>query len=270
MRITVCQWPDTVAAIARAWAALADHVKSFGSDLVVLPEMPFYPWLAKSRKFDPKQWFAALAAHDVWEDRMSELGGAAVLGTRPVEFGNERCNEGFVWEIDTGGRAAHVKACLANEEGMWEATWYSPAPAAEFTPVSVRDAHVGFLISTEIWAMEQARLYGNEGVRLLATPRVTNGAAHENWLAAGRVAAVVGGAFEISSNRADRTGAYGGTGWIIDPDGRILAMTSEAEPFATVDVDLARAERARATYPRYVFSPHAKSAVHPVEEPRYA
>ena len=38
---------------------------------------------------------------------------------------------------------------------------------------------------------------------------------------------------------------------IVSPDGDVLAVTSRSEPFATVDVDLANAERAKSTYPRY-------------------
>jgi N-carbamoylputrescine amidase len=259
LRVTVCQWPDSKAAITDAWAELVDHVKSISSDLVVLPEMPFYPWLAISRRFNPAQWAEAVAAHDQWEGRFHELGGAAVLGTRPADFGDERYNEGFVWEQATGTRAAHAKSYLANEEGAWEAIWYNAA-TPDFTPAPVADTHVGFLISTELWAMEQARLYGADGAQLIATPRVTSGASREKWLAAGRTAAVLAGAFGISSNRADERGGYGGLGWIIDPNGKTLAMTTDEMPFITAQIDLSQAERARSTYPRYVFAPKAEVA----------
>ncbi len=253
LRITVCQWPDTAEAITRAWKQLVDHVKSQSSHLVVLPEMPFHPWIATNRKFDAAQWSAAVEAHDQWEARFPELGGAAVLGTRPVDFGNERYNEGFVWEAETGSRAAHTKSYLPNEEGAWEVTWYHAA-TPEFTPTWVGEAHIGFLISTELWAMEQARLYGDEGTHLIATPRITSAATREKWLAAGRTAAVLAGAFGLSSNRADTRGGYGGLGWIIDPDGKTVAITTNDFPFVTAEIDLAHSERARATYPRYVFS----------------
>jgi N-carbamoylputrescine amidase len=57
----------------------------------------------------------------------------------------------------------------------------------------------------------------------------------------------------MSSNRVDASGACGGVGWIISPDGEILARTSAAEPFATLEIDLDLAAAARRTYPRYVF-----------------
>jgi N-carbamoylputrescine amidase len=70
----------------------------------------------------------------------------------------------------------------------------------------------------------------------------------------GVVAAVRSGAFSLSSNRVDPTGACGGVGWIISPDGEILATTSAEAPFATIDIDLAASTAARAEYPRYIFA----------------
>ncbi len=253
LRVTVCQWPDSTEAIAGAWKRLVEHVKAQSSNLVVLPEMPFHPWIAASRKFNAAQWSAAVEAHDHWEGRFAELNGASVLGTRPVDYGNERYNEGFVWESATGSRAAHTKTYLPNEEGAWEVTWYHAA-SPEFTPTRVGEAHIGFLISTELWAMEQARQYGHDGAHLIATPRITSGASREKWLAAGRTAAVLAGAFGLSSNRADTKGGYGGLGWIIDPDGKTIAMTTDQSPFVTAEVDLAQSVRARSTYPRNVFN----------------
>lgn len=253
MRVTVCQWPDETRAFTCVWEQLAAHVAAHRSELVLLPQMPFSRWFATSRRFDPALWKAAVEAHDAWESRLPELGVPAVLGTRPVDFGNERYNTGFVWEAASGSRAAHTKAFLSNEEGAWEATWYHRA-FPEFTPAQVGDACIGFLICTELWAMEQARLYGEEGVHLLVTPRLTRAATFEMWLAAGRVAAVLAGAFGLSSNRVDHRGAYGGQGWVVGPDGKVLALTGEQKPFITLDLDLACAERAKKTYPRSAFT----------------
>jgi N-carbamoylputrescine amidase len=67
---------------------------------------------------------------------------------------------------------------------------------------------------------------------------------------------VISGAFCLSSNLAGTTadgGDFAGVGWIVEPEeGKILGQTSSAEPFLTVDVDLAEADRAKTTYPRYV------------------
>jgi N-carbamoylputrescine amidase len=259
MKVTVCQLHDDPAAFERDWQQLVAHVRHETSDLVLLPEMPFYPWFAGSRTYDPGKWAAAVEAHDAWERRLAELAPGVVIGTRPIDFGNERYNEGFVWERSTGIRGAHAKAYLPNEEGVWEASWYHAA-TPEFIPVQVREARIGFLICTELWDMEQARLYGLERVHLLVTPRVTAAATLDKWLAGGRVAAILAGAFGLSSNRSGKSGLFGGQGWIVDPDGAVLALTSADRPFATATIDLLDARKAKTTYPRYALTRKSPAA----------
>ncbi|NJO13211.1 MAG: carbon-nitrogen hydrolase family protein, partial [Gammaproteobacteria bacterium] len=73
--------------------------------------------------------------------------------------------------------------------------------------------------------MNQVQAYGLEEVHLLLTPRSTSAEATQTWLAAARVAAVLAGAYALSSNRVSSTGAFGGHGWIIDPEGNVLGIT---------------------------------------------
>ena len=68
------------------------------------------------------------------------------------------------------------------------------------------------------------------------------------------VATVRSATFCLSSNRVDPAGACGGVGWIIDPQGTILAQTTRDAPFATVDIDMSAAAEAQCDYPRYVFN----------------
>jgi N-carbamoylputrescine amidase len=112
----------------------------------------------------------------------------------------------------------------------------------------------GLNICTELWALETYATYATLGVELVLSPRATASATAAKWLAAGVVAAVRAGAFSLSSNRVDPSGACGGRGWIIDPAGEVLAVTSADEPFATRDIDLSMAAKARESYPRYVFA----------------
>ena len=251
MRVTVCQMPDETAAFERAWGELVVHCRSKGTELVLLPELPFHPWFGVTPTFQVETWRAAEHAHRRWLDRLSELAPAAVLATAPVTRGGHRFNEGFVWDEKAGYRAAHHKFYLPAEDGVWEASWYERG-SGRFEAIQVREARVGFVICTELWAFEKARDYGKAGAHLLVTPRLTARASVEKWLAAGRAAAVVSGAYSLSSNRTSATKDYGGQGWIVSPDGEVLATTSEAEPFATVAIDLLLAERAKSTYPRYV------------------
>ncbi len=259
MKVTVCQLHDERALFAQDWEALVEHVRAQQSALVLLPEMPFCRWFGDSRNFDAKVWEAAVRAHDEWQLRLAELAPAMVLGSRPVDFGNERYNEGFVWDGEQGIRAAHAKAYLPDEEGVWEASWYHAA-TPDFTPLEMESLHIGFLICTELWRMEEARLYGEEGVQVLVTPRATGGGTADKWLAGGRVAAILAGAYGLSSNRIDEAGAFGGQGWIIGPDGDVLALTSREQPYVSLDLDMTLADQAKATYPRYALARPAAGA----------
>ena len=54
----------------------------------------------------------------------------------------------------------------------------------------------------------------------------------------------VSGAFCISSNRSGVSRArdeFAGLGWIIDPEGEVLGVTVDSDPFVTCDLDLQRA-----------------------------
>lgn len=254
MKITVCQLHDEPEDFARDWEHLTAHVKAESSDLVLLPEMPFSPWFAVTPQFDPAVWEAAVAAHDRWLLRLTELAPAIVLGSRPVNRAGRRLNEGFVWDQVNGYRAAHLKYYLPNEDGYWEASWYGRGDG-EFIPLACGKVRIGFQICTDLWFMQRARAYARAAVHLIATPRATPQSTVDKWLAGGRTAAVVSGAFSLSSNRAPsekRPGNFGGQGWIIGPDGDVLGLTSQEQPFLSLEVDLNQAEQAKSTYPRYV------------------
>jgi N-carbamoylputrescine amidase len=164
----------------------------------------------------------------------------------------QRRNEGFVWD-DQGYRSVHDKYYLPEEEGFWEATWYERG-ALDFSAVETTSFKAGFAICSEIWFTEHARHYARQGIHILACPRATELATRDKWIAGGRVGAVMSGAFCISSNRGGEGSGiqWGGNGWIIDPDGELLGLTSNEDPFVTLDLDLGAAERAKMTYPRYV------------------
>lgn len=253
MRVTVCQLSDEPRALELDWARLRAHVEEEKSDLVLLPEMPFAAWFATERAFAAKLWDAAVAEHKRWKELLTDLAPATVLSTEPVERNGRRLNEAFIWRA---GRAtpAHQKRYLPDEEGFWEASWYERGDGS-FALADAAGARVGFQICTELWTLEASRQYGLAGADIIAAPRATPASSVERWLVAGRAAAILAGAFCLSSNRAGASKAgfpFAGAGWIIGPDGDVLALTSEAAPMVTRTIDLAEARAAKSAYPRYV------------------
>ena len=68
-------------------------------------------------------------------------------------------------------------------------------------------------------------------------------------------AAIVSGCYVASSNRsgADESGLeFAGKGWIIAPNGDVIAETSSEEPVVTAELDVSLVEKAQGEYPCYV------------------
>ena len=255
MNVTVCQLRNDPAELHSDWQQLVAHVRQHRSELVLLPEMPFFPWPCRSRQPDPALWQVSVGTHRQWLDRLGELKASVVAGSVPILAEGRRFNEAFLWSPRDGYRAARRKTFLPNEEGFWEASWYERGPAS-FPAIEALNTRMGFLICTEMWFGQHARAYGKVGVDLLLVPRATPLTSADKWLAGGRTAAVVSGAFCLSSclGGTDRHGMqWAGRGWIVEPEeGEVLGVTSSGEPFITLDIDLHLAQKAKQTFPRYV------------------
>lgn len=251
MKVTITQLDANQ--LERDWERLKRHVAEAASELALLPEMCFTPWFCAARQRDEATWQQAVSAHETWLERLPELGANLVSGSAPRNIGGKRHNVAYLWTARDGLQWIHSKTYLPNDDGYWEANWYDRAPI-DFQPARLGDLTLGVMICTEIWFLQHAREYGKAGIHLLLNPRSTPRPTNAKWLAGGQTAAVVSGAYCLSSNHAGRAGGVdlGGMGWLCDPDGAVLATTSEAEPFVTLELDLSAAERAKSTYPRYV------------------
>ena len=257
MKVTVCELRNNRVGLEQDWLALVEHVKSEKSELVLLPEMAFHPWLAGTRQMNPELWQEAVNSHDRWLNRLSELKVHIVIGTRPVIQLQKRLNQGFIWQPEIGWTPAHAKYYLPDEEGYWEASWYDKGER-NFNIFQIDELKIGFLICTELWFPVHARDYMEQGIDLLVCPRATPQSSADKWLAGGRTAAVISGAFCLSSNFSGPNiegSEFGGTGWIVEPEeGEVLGVTSQSQPFVTAEINLEVAKKAKHTYPRYVNS----------------
>jgi len=254
VKVTVCDWPNRESAYEAAWRELVAHVRSEGSDLVLLPETPFAPWMAVRRQFNPSIWKSAVAAHRDWRARFSELGPTVICASAPVQIGPRRLNQAFIWDPAAGYREVHAKYYLPYEEGFWERTWFDRGDG-RFAPTTALHLKLGFLICTDLWFFHRARAYAQAGIHLLLCPRATPRETLDKWQAGCRAAAVVSGAFCLSANRfseREEEADLGGRSWIVGPDGEILARTSRVDPIRTHEIDISAAGHAKTTYPRYV------------------
>lgn len=248
MRVTVCELPHEPAALAVAWRALCEHSSHHRSELVLLPEFAMVDAVWEGERFDLARWAAAESTSDAWLERLPELCATYVVGTRPRCVDVRRFNEGYIWSRAVGVVPLRRKSFLPNEPGGWEARWFDRGDRS-FPAFRAGAFSFGLNICTELWALETYATYAARGVQIILSPRATAAATTAKWMAVGVVAAVRSGAFSMSSNRVDASGAYGGTGWIISPEGELLARTTREAPFATIEIDLAASVAAREGYP---------------------
>lgn len=258
MKVTVCELPHELDALEAAWTALCDHTSVERSELVVLPEFVFVEPIWLLDRFDDVAWSHAEAVAELWLQRLPDLKVHYVIGTRPVSENGRHFNEGFLWSRDKGLAPLRRKHYLPDEAGGFEARWFDRG-TPDFPAYSAGQLSFGLNICTELWALDTYRHYAALDVAAIIAPRATAAATTGKWLSLGTVAAVASGCYCLSSNRVQSDGACGGVGWIIEPDGALLARTSHVERFCTRDLDVSRSRLARRTYPRYVFNPPASS-----------
>jgi len=255
MKVTVCQLDNRPGRLDAMLDELAAHIDSQQSEFLLLPEMCFHEWLAADNNPDSEHWLAAVNSHARAILELDNLGVRAAIGTRPIinDAGSFR-NQAYLWTIESGVLPVHEKYYLPNEDGYWEASWYERGER-RFDLCHALDTPIGVQICTEMWFFEWARHFASLGAEMLCIPRATPHGSLHKWLAGGQAAAVCAGAYCLSSNIWNPPGSKadcGGLGWIISPDGDVLAQTSEDSPFASIEVDREFSRQSKSTYPRYV------------------
>jgi N-carbamoylputrescine amidase len=255
MRIGFVEWPEGLSPSGEQWEALRRQVEKAKPDMLVTNELPFGPWIAGTDRFDRETASRSVALHETGIVALRQLEVATVLSSRPVWSGKLLANEAYVIE-DGSLRPLHRKHFFPAEPGWFETTWYE-AGRDGFAAHEVAGLLLGTLLCTELMFNEYARNYGKAGSTMIAVPRAT-GPSQDKWLTAGAMAAIVSGAYVISSNRVGPSlqgPTFGGRGFAFGPDGTLLAKTSPDQPVAVIEVDADAALRQKAAYPCYVAGP---------------
>jgi predicted amidohydrolase len=255
MKATVCELPNNWTDSDKYWNLLIQHLEQEQSDLLVLPEMPFFKWVTRYSDVNKDLWEQAVKAHDFWINRLNELPVELIIASKPAIENNQYLNKGFIFTHDKGIIFVHDKYYLPDEPGYYESSWYEKGSGV-FDIINISGLKIGFLICTEIWFTERARQYLKQDVDIIVCPRATPESKVDIWVTGGKAAAIVSGAFCLSSNYNGpntQEENFGGTGWIIEPErGDILGTTSLNQEFLTIDIDINDAKNAKTTYPRYV------------------
>ena len=252
MRVGFVEWPDGLAPDGADWAEIEERIGDARVDLLITNELPFGPWIAERKPFDRAIAQASIDAHVAGLAALESLRIPAILTSRPAWGADRLLNQAVVLE-DGRERVIHTKQYFPEELGWYEASWYQPGPE-RFQPAEVAGLRTGVMLCTDAMFNEHARHYGRDGAALIALPRAAS-TKTDNWLTAGKMAALVSGSYVISSNRSGRTSdgtIFGGAGYAFGPGGTLLATTDASTPMCVVEVDAELAVRQRSEYPCYV------------------
>jgi N-carbamoylputrescine amidase len=254
IKVGVCESPPELMPGSSDWRALCRAVERESPDLFLLNEMPFGKWIASGPSFASAPWDEACALHEEGTVRLAELGAPVVAGTRARIVEGRRVNEAFVWTRDGGAAGVHTKQYFPDEEGFYEARWFEPGER-HFRVAEAGPVRGGFLICTEVMFNERARQYGRGGAEVIFVPRAAGRASLPRWMVAMKMAAIVSGCYVLSSNRggADSRGqVFGGSGWVVTPEGEVVAQTSETTPVVFHEIATEAVATAQKDYPCYV------------------
>jgi N-carbamoylputrescine amidase len=252
LRVTFVEWPEGLSTEGAQWDAVKAAIAAARPDILVTNELPFGPWLADSATFSEDAANLSLRAHAAGLEGLIDLDLPAVISSRPVRDGNRLANEAFV--LESGAiRPLHRKQYFPNEPGWFESAWYA-GDGFGFDVAEVLGIKVGALLCTEAMFNEHARSYGKQEASLIVMPRAS-GLDIARWKIAGAMAALVSGAYVVSSNRTGRSVGgtrFGGCGFAYAPQGRLTAVTTPDNPTQTFDLDPEISAFARHNYPCYV------------------
>jgi len=253
VRVAFVEWPENLDAGGSAWQEIEVGVALSRPDLLITNELPFGPWIAEAEVFDSTRADRCIQAHADGLEALQSLGVPTIITSRPVWSGDKLANEAIAIEHGIV-RPVHRKHYLPAEKGWNETVWYERSITGFLPTVLLSELAVGTMLCTDLMFNEHARRYGRSGTHLIAVPRAT-GTNLQNWLTAGKMAAIVSGCYVVSSNRvgsASGGAVFGGGGYAFDPTGALISVTDSANPIRVVDVQPAKAAEQHLNYPSYV------------------
>ncbi len=236
----------------RLRAVLAE-ARRLGADVAVLPELPLDPWAPSSKEArdgdaeeldGPRQ---ATMRRATAEARVALVGGAIV---RDPGSG-ARHNTALLYSASGERLADYRKVHLPEEEGYWETSHYEPGvePPAAIDGLPLR---VGLQVCSDVNRPEGFQLLAAQGAEAVFVPRATPPETWARWRLILRANALMTGAYVVSVNRPrpEAGASIGGPSIAIDPNGVVLAETSE--PLCVVELSRDVVAEARAEYPGYL------------------
>ncbi len=231
------------------------EARARGADLAVLPEIPLNPWSPASKEAreedaespgGPRQQRLQKAAR---QQGIGVIGGAILRGDNGT-----RHNTALV--IDAEGKlvTTYMKVHLPEEPGFWETSHYQPG---DQPPVPIRNFAMpfGIQICSDINRPTGSFILAAMGAEVILCPRATEASTFDRWRLVFRANAMTACCYVLSvcRPRPEQGVHLGGPSIVVDPNGEILAETTE--PMTVVELSSAVVQEARVKYPGYLAEP---------------
>ncbi|MCD6025052.1 MAG: N-carbamoylputrescine amidase [Fibrobacteria bacterium] len=242
-----------------------------GGQTILLPELVLHDYfcieenqahfdLAHTLESDASKSLQALA---------KELGVTLVFPFFEKRSAGIYQNSAAVFEADGSIAGLYRKMHIPHDPGFNEKYYFTPGDLG-FKSIATKHGNLGVLICWDQWFPEGARLTALQGADVLLYPTAIGWDDSESgsvspdeakalearhldaWITIQRSHAIANGLFVAAANRVGREGhlRFWGNSFIAGPGGEILArMDSETEGVILADVDPARVEAERRTWP---------------------
>lgn len=247
MRVCTAEFPNEEDRYEGAIEGIASYVQRTSPDLLVLPEMPFTPWIFCVEQSDPDQWAATVENHAIWLDRLANAIPTAIITSRPTNENGKALNQAFYLDTERALHTLRSKYYLPNDYPALERVWFDEGD----TPTGVFDIlghRIGVQLCSELMYAETPRLLADDGVEIIIQPRATGD--HPRWRAASVLGASTAGAYVIGSNRrSTECDWFTGGSWAYSPSGKLLGESDQENPFITVETSQKEVRSAKNEYP---------------------
>jgi len=256
MKICTAEFPDEQNLYAKAIEGIAQHVSETNPDLLVLPEMPFTPWIFHVDTYSEEKWQHTVENQVQWLKQLSTAVPTPIITSRPITKVGKNLNEAIYMDHNRDINPLRSKQYLPNDFPALERVWFHEGEPSD-SVFDIQGHKIGVQLCSEIMYPETPRKLAENDVEIIVQSRATGD--HPRWRAASVLATSTAGAFVVGANRrsSERDWFTGGS-WVYSPEGELLAETSAAVPFVTVELDLSRATNAKADYPVSMYKHYNK------------
>lgn len=250
MKVSICA---TENGITHLDSHILDQAQDAGSDLLVLPEMPFGEWVSEKQVFDKTIFLNSIHTHERALEKLRES-RISILTSQPKLAGGKRVNQAVL--VGKGEiKPIHMKQHFPNEAGYWEAQWFERGDL-KLNVFEIANIKCGVLLCTDAMFLEQARQLRSLGAQVIIVPRATTGDCGDLWSSTLALIAKLYGCYVLSANRftTDTTAPvqFNGQSMAFSPQGELLATTSTQSPLLHLAINAEEVASRAQDYPVYL------------------